>query len=168
MAEKKTNKNTVEVVETLAKPIAEQLQLSLWNIRFVKEGSYWYLRIFIDKKSGVTIEDCEMFSHAISDALDRVDPIDHEYCLEVSSPGLNRELTRPWHFKQYLGEQVIVKMIRPFEGEHEIKGTLNGFNDGMLQIQTDHGSHTISQKDTSWVHVYDESLDDIALFEGEF
>ena len=90
----KNKKSTVEVVYELAKPIADSLGLNIWDIRFLKEGAGWYLRIFIDKPEGVTIEDCENMSRAIDEPLDKADPIDQNYCLEVCSPGLERELIK--------------------------------------------------------------------------
>ena len=91
--------NTVAAVWDIAAPIAEQLGLDIWDIRFVKEGADWFLRIFIDKDGGVTIEDCENMSRAMDAPLDEADPIPQSYCLEVSSPGVERELTRDSHFE---------------------------------------------------------------------
>jgi ribosome maturation factor RimP len=84
-----------ETVRKLVLPYAETLGLSVWDVRYVREGGAWYLRIFIDKEGGVGIEDCEKLSRAIDKPLDELDPIKESYCLEVSSPGINRELTRP-------------------------------------------------------------------------
>ena len=87
MADKKNNRkkggNTVAQVWELAKPLAEELGLTLWDVRFVKEGAQWYLRIFIDKEDGVGIDDCVAMSHAIDKPLDELDPISQAYCLEV-------------------------------------------------------------------------------------
>ena len=96
--------NTVEVVTALAKPVVEQMGLQLWDVRFEKEGASWYLRIFIDKEGGVTIDDCENLSRAMDQILDDADPISQSYYLEVSSPGIGRDLVRPWHFQRYLGQ----------------------------------------------------------------
>ena len=87
--------NTVSKVAALAKPIAEELGLSLWDVRFVKEGAQYYLRIFIDKEGGVSVDDCERMSRAIDKPLDELDPIEQSYILEVCSPGIERELSRP-------------------------------------------------------------------------
>lgn len=105
--------NTVEVVTALAKPVVEQMGLQLWDVRFEKEGASWYLRIFIDKEGGVTIDDCENLSRAMDQILDDADPISQSYYFEVSSPGIGRDLVRPWHFQRYLGQDVQVKLIRP-------------------------------------------------------
>ena len=85
MAKKKSG-NTVAGVSELVRPIIEAMGLTLWDVRYVKEGAVWYLRIFIDKDEGVTIEDCEAVTRAVNDPLDRLDPIEGSYCLEVSSP----------------------------------------------------------------------------------
>ena len=96
------------MVRALALPLAEELSLRVWDIRFEKEGASWYLRIFIDKPGGVTIEDCEALSRAIDPVLDEADPISVPYYLEVSSPGLGRELTCPAHFEEMMGREVRV------------------------------------------------------------
>ena len=82
----------MELVRALAEPIAARLGYSLWDVRFVKEGAEWYLRIFIDKPEGIGIDDCVAMSRAVNDPLDELDPIEQAYCLEVCSPGMNREL----------------------------------------------------------------------------
>ena len=93
--------NTVAVCTRLARPVAEELGLQLWDVRFVKEGADWYLRFFIDREGGVTINDCEEMSRRLDKLLDEADPIACSYCLEVSSPGVERELIRPEHFEQF-------------------------------------------------------------------
>ena len=103
MAGKGKGGNTVAAVWEIAAPVAEQLGLSIWDIRFQKEGVSWYLRIYIDKEGGVGITDCENFSRAVDGPLDEADPIEQSYYLEVSSPGVERQLTRDEHFKKYIG-----------------------------------------------------------------
>lgn len=116
----------VDSVWDLAEPIAKQLKLEIFDIKFLKEGSDWILRIFIDKENGVNITDCEKFSRAIDEPLDKLDPISMGYSLEVSSPGIERELTRDWHFKRYIGEKVFARLIRPEKkyNRKEIRGIL--------------------------------------------
>ena len=151
-------KNTVSAVEELVAPIAESLGLRIWDVRYLKEGSQWYLRIFIDKDGGVDINDCENMSRAIDDPLDRLDPIDGEYILEVSSPGIERDLIKPEHFEQFIGADIMVKMIRPIVGiGKEFKGVLTAFDDGMVTI-TDHSGEntvTISKKDAAYIKLDD-------------
>ena len=88
-------KNTVGIVTDLVRPITDELGLDLWDVRFEKEGSTWYLRIFLDKEEGVNIDDCENVSRRLSPILDETDPIVQSYTLEVSSPGIGRDLRRP-------------------------------------------------------------------------
>ena len=110
-------------------PIAQELSLELWDIQFVKEGSSYFLRIFIDKDGGVSIDDCEAMSRAIDKELDRVDPIEQSYCLEVSSPGIERTLTKDWHFEKYLGKKIKSRLIRPdAKGRRDIEGTLESYD----------------------------------------
>ncbi len=116
--------STASVCEELARPLLEELGLSLWDVRYEKEGSMWFLRYFIDKAGGVNIEDCEKFSRAVEAILDKADPVDGSYTLEVSSPGIERELSRTWHFEAVLGKEIYVKLIRPVEGEREFYGKL--------------------------------------------
>jgi ribosome maturation factor RimP len=158
LAYSKKGGNTVEVVRKLAEPIAAGLGLSVWDVRFVKEGADWFLRIFIDKPGGVGIDDCEAMSRAIDKPLDELDPISQSYCLEVSSPGINRELTRPEHFAAYLNAAVQVRLIRPREdGTRVLTGTLQDYKDGAITLRTD-GGETIAfaQKDVSSVRLAED------------
>ena len=132
--------NVSAAVWNIAQPVADRLGLEIWDIRFLKEGTDWFLRIFIDKDGGVDITDCENFSRAIDAPLDELDPIEQSYCLEVSSPGLERELTRPDHFEKYTGAGIKVRMIRPVNGVREFKGVLESYDGGMIVLRLDDGS----------------------------
>ncbi|MBE6774440.1 MAG: ribosome maturation factor RimP [Clostridia bacterium] len=148
--------NTVKTVWELAQPIAEELGLRLWDVRFLKEGSSWYLRIFIDKDGGVSIDDCVDMTHAINGPLDEADPIEQAYFLEVSSPGLERELVRDEHFLSYIGAQIKVKMIRPVEGKREFSGVLENYDSGSITIRCeDESGFTFTKKEASWVKLDD-------------
>ena len=116
--------NTVQTAEKLIQPVLDELGLSLWDTRFEKEGSLWFLRYFIDKDGGVTINDCEAASRAISKLLDEADPIPNSYTLEVSSPGVERRLLKDWHFQKYIGSLVSVRLVRPVEGMRDFIGEL--------------------------------------------
>ena len=152
-------KNTVSAVWEIVEPYVIQLGLQLWDVRFVKEGACWYLRIFIDSENGITIEDCENVSRAIDEPLDIADPIDKSYCLEVSSPGVERELTRPEHFEQFMGADVMVKMIRPLEGiGKEFKGVLTSADKLNCTVSTDKGEVIFNKKDTVWVRLDDFNM----------
>lgn len=147
----------VAAVWSIAEPIADSLGLIIWDIRFVKEGATRYLRIFIDKEDGVDINDCEAMSRAIDKPLDDADPIDGSYCLEVSSPGLERELTREEHFEMCAGLPVKIRLIRPDEsGEKDFCGTLLGLKDGSVEFEDESGAvHKFAKKDTAWIKLDD-------------
>ena len=149
---------TVSKVWELCEPIVEGLGLKLWDVRYVKEGADWFLRVSIDKPEGVDITDCEKVSRAINDPLDELDPIENAYCLEVCSPGIERELVRDEHFEQFIGADIMVKMLRPIEGiGREFAGVLTAYEDGMVTI-TDHSGEnemTISKKDAAWIKLDD-------------
>ena len=148
--------NTVKNVWEIVEPFAEELGFKIWDVRFLKEGSSWYLRIFIDKEGGVSIDDCVDLTHAINKPLDEADPIEQAYFLEVSSPGVERDLVRDEHFTAYIGEKIKVKMIRPVEGKREFNGILSDYSDGNITISLDDESgFTFTKKEASWIKVDD-------------
>ena len=120
-------------VAPLVEPITAELDLMLWDIRFIKEGATWILRVVIDREDEpVSINDCVAVSRALSPVLDEADPIPQSYCLEVTSPGADRELTRPEHFAYYEGYPVTLKFYRPDEnGQKELAGLLVAWEDGV-------------------------------------
>lgn len=115
----------------LIKDTVESQNVSLWDVRFVKEGASYYLRVFIDKEGGINIDDCTAVSHAIDPVIDEADPIDKSYYLEVCSTGLERELTRPEHFEWAVGREVKVKLYKAINGAKEIIGTLINYDGGI-------------------------------------
>ncbi len=151
--------NTVAAVWEVAAPIAEKLGLDIWDIRFVKEGADWFLRIFIDKDGGVSIEDCENMSRAIDKPLDEADPIEQSYCLEVSSPGIERELVRDAHFEACKGEKIKVKLIRAVDGKREFNGILEDFDGHAITLRLeDGGAMVFEKKETSYIKLDDFSF----------
>ena len=161
MAAKGKGGNTVAAVWEIAEPIAKDLGLTLWDVRFEKEGANWYLRVFIDKDGGVSIDDCVDMSHALDKPLDDADPIEQSYCLEVSSPGIERDLKRDSHFEKCMGMKIKIKLIRPLEGKREFSGILGGYENGAVQLILEDGSgFVVNKKETSYI-----KLDD---FGGEF
>lgn len=155
------------VCRTLAEPYAERLGLSLWDVRFVKEGADWFLRYTIDKPEGVSIDDCVALTHLLNPALDKADPIPQAYCLEVMSPGVERELTRPEHFEAYKGQPVTVRLIRPSaNGQRDYVGLLLGLDDGMLSLETESGEQrNFARKDIAAVRAVDLWDDDSIMEE---
>ncbi|MEE0957759.1 MAG: ribosome maturation factor RimP [Ruminococcus sp.] len=149
---------TVAKVWELCEPIVREQGLTLWDVRYLKEGADWYLRIFIDKPGGVNIDDCERVSRAVNEPLDRLDPIENSYCLEVCSPGIERELVRDEHFAQFIGADIMVKMLRPIEGiGREFNGKLKSYEDGMVTIEDHSGENevTINKKEAAWIKLDD-------------
>ncbi|HEX2999202.1 MAG TPA: ribosome maturation factor RimP [Armatimonadota bacterium] len=156
-----SKKNGVaETVRSFVLPCAEELGLSVWDVRYVREGGAWYLRILIDKPGGVGIEDCEKMSRAINGPLDELDPIPGSYCLEVSSPGINRELTRPEHFEAYAGKDVTVRFIRPLpDGRRVLTGKLGAFSGAEFTLVPETGEPvTISRKETASVRLREDDF----------
>lgn len=148
--------NVVNAVWELAEPIAKELGLEIWDVRFLKEGADWILRIFIDKEEGIDIEDCVNMTHAIDKPLDELDPIDQSYSLEVSSPGVERDLTRPEHFEKYKGANIKVKLIRPVDGQREFNGVLEDCDGKLFVLRLENGSAMeIDKKETSYIKLDD-------------
>ena len=149
--------NTVAVATQLAEPVIEEMGLMLWDVRYEKEGSSWYLRYFIEKEGGVTIDDCEAFSRRMSDILDEADPISQSYYLEVSSPGIERALVKDWHFAQYIGAPVSVRLIRPVEGVRDFVGELTAYEDGKITVLLeDDVEMTFDNSEAAFVRLYDD------------
>ena len=150
-------KGAAAAVLEIAGPVAASLGLEIWDVRYEKEGSSWYLRIFIDKPGGVNIDDCEQFSRAVDPLIDEADPIDGSYYFEVSSPGIERELCRPEHFLRYTGRKVTVRLIRPVEGRRDYLGILESFEDGVAVLRLENGeSFSFERKQAAHVRVYEE------------
>lgn len=142
--------NTAQKVFGLIAETVKSQGVELWDVVFVKEGASHYLRVFIDKPGGVDINDCTNVSHAIDPIIDEADPIDVSYYLEVSSPGLNRELKRKEHFEAFIGNDITLKLFKPFEGQKQITGRLIDYRDGpVLDVggtgQVEFGSEQISK-----------------------
>lgn len=125
--------NAAERVYSLIRKTVEEQGVSLWDVRFVKEGASWYLRIYIDKPDGITIDDCTNVSHAVDPIIDSADPIDVSYYLEVCSPGIERELTRPEHYAAMLGKKISVRLYKAKDGTKELTGLLKSSDkDGIV------------------------------------
>ncbi len=129
-------KETEELVEQLLEPIAASRGVRIYDVEYVKEGPDYYLRAYIDKDGGVTIDDCVDVSHDLSDALDDADPIAEPYTLEVSSPGLGRTLTKDRHFQASLGMEVEGTTYAPYEEKNKsFDGILKAFDAQSVTIE---------------------------------
>jgi ribosome maturation factor RimP len=132
--------DAMEQVRQLLDPILESMGLSLWDLEFHKQGPRWLLRIFIDRESGdVTLGDCETVSRDLSAALDVEDIISHAYTLEVSSPGLDRTLSKPAHFVRFTGSTIRIKTYRPIDGQKVFRGKLLGLVDDTVKVEFETG-----------------------------
>lgn len=146
------------VCRALAEPVAAELGLILWDVRFVKEGASWYLRYWIDREDGtVSLDDCVALSRRLNPLLDEADPIDGSYSLEVCTPGVERELTRPEHFAYCTGWAVVVQRYHAADGERETAGILLGLTDDGIVIETEDGTQlTFPKAEVARVHVLDD------------
>jgi ribosome maturation factor RimP len=130
-----------EQIRRILNPILESLGLSLWDLEFHKQGPQWLLRIFIDRESGgVTLNECETVNRDLGAALDVEDIISHPYTLEVSSPGLDRTLSRPEHYTRFTGSMVKIKTFQPINGQKVFHGTLLGLVEGMVNVELETGT----------------------------
>ncbi|MCR4650465.1 MAG: ribosome maturation factor RimP [Lachnospiraceae bacterium] len=139
--------------EQLLEPICDNFGVRIYDVEYVKEGSDWYLRAYIDKDGGVTIDDCENVSRALSDKLDESDYIEDAYILEVSSPGLGRTLRKERHFLQSMGEEVELKTYKAIGDRKEFKGVLKSYADGDVTITEDGEDITFSKADIASVRL---------------
>ena len=161
-------KNTVQTVREIAGPIADALGVILWDVKFLKEGQRRVLRLIIDKPGGVGMSDCVEVSRAVEAELDRLDPIEQSYSLQVQSPGLERELTRPEHFERYVGAKVKLRLPKAITGRREFSGVLEKYDEAAGTIvlspdvplaedapETAGGVLAVELRNTSWVRLDD-------------
>ena len=125
-----------DIVSALAAPAAAELGLELWDVEYVREAGQWFLRIYIDKDGGVGIDDCEALSKALDPLLDEADPSPDSYVFEVSSAGAERELKRPGDFARFMGSHVEVRLYTAVAGSKTHVGTLTGYEDGAVRIES--------------------------------
>ncbi len=123
-----------EKVLEIAGPITGSYGFDLVDAEYVREGNEWYLRIFIDKTGGITIDDCQLVSEKMNKLLDETNLIKGSYIFEVSSPGIDRPLRTPSDFERYKGQEVLVVMMEPAEGLSEYKGDVAGYGDGVVKV----------------------------------
>ena len=121
-------------VSEIARPIVEEEGCTLWDVEYVREAGTWYLRVFIDKDGGVSIDDCERVSRRLDPILDEEDPIPDSYVFEVGSAGADRELKRPGDFEQFMGSEIEVKLFRPVGGSKHYTGTLAAYENGTVSL----------------------------------
>ena len=140
-------KSSVNKVAQMVSPTVEALGLQLWGIEHSSQGKYSVLRIFIERDTGVTINDCEQVSRQVSAILDVEDPIAGEYTLEVSSPGTDRPLFTVEQFQQYCGEEVDIRMRSPIDGRRKFKGMLQDVVNRVVQIEVEGSSFKLPHEE---------------------
>ncbi len=146
--------NAAEKVFSLIKETVESQGVDLWDVRFLKEGASWYLRVFIDKEDGISIDNCTDISHAIDPIIDEADPIDKAYYLEVCSCGIERELSRKEHFQKCLGKEVKIKLYKAVDGVKEFRGILTDANEE-IELKIDENQRKFALKDISKANLCD-------------
>lgn len=151
--------NVIAAVRQIVEPIAETMNLMIWDIEYVKEGAAWYLRIYIEKDGGVGIDDCEKFSRAIDGPLDEADPISQSYYMEVSSPGTERQLKQDWHFEKMTGRKIKVRLIRPDEnGKRDYEGILKRFDQKTVVMDMEGDELPVNRSEAAYFKLYDEEI----------
>ncbi len=160
---KKSSKNIASTVAELVGPPISEMDYDLWDVEYVKEGADYYLRITIDRAEGITIDDCEKVHRAIDPLLDEADPIEDSYHLEVSSPGIERELKYDWHFEEFIGEKVEVKLYAPLNGVKSLCGNLVAKTENGVTVNVNGEEITIDDEKIAKVQtVFDfNSIEDI-------
>ncbi|MCR4690279.1 MAG: ribosome maturation factor RimP [Lachnospiraceae bacterium] len=152
-----SRKETYEAkAEELITPILTENGFELCDMEYVKEAGSWYLRAYIDKEGGITIEDCELVSRAFSDLLDQEDFIEESYILEVSSPGLLRPLKKDRDFQRKMGEELEIKTYAAVDGKKDFTGVLTAFDKDSITLQTEEGERTWKRSELALVRPYVE------------
>lgn len=139
--------------EQLLLPITEKFGVEIYDVEYVKEGSDYYLRAYIDKPKGVNIIDCENVSRALSEALDKEDFIPDAYILEVSSPGLGRSLKKDKHLQKSIGQKVEVKLFKPIDKCKEFAGVLESFDEESITIMEENAPRTFNRAEIALIRL---------------
>ena len=141
-------------IAEIARPVVEEEGCSLWDVEYVREAGTWYLRVFIDRDGGVSIDDCERVSRRLDPILDEKDPIPESYVFEVGSAGADRELKRPRDFEQFMGSDVEVRLYRPVDGSKHYTGTLAGYEDGAVTLTQGEKTLRFTKEQVAQVRLY--------------
>ena len=140
-------------VENLAEPLLRFEGIRLIDVEYRRESKGWILRVFVDKQGGVTLDDCAIISSQLGDILDAKMDNDEPYHLEVSSPGLDRPLTKPKHFVYFEGRPAVIKTNRLVEGKRHFKGVLAGFSEGVVKLLVDEQTVAIPYEAIAKAHL---------------
>ena len=131
------NDALVTQIYEMVKPISDELNYEIYHVEYVKENGEYYLRIYIEKEGGITLNDCEALSRRVSEIMDEKDPIPEAYFLEVSSPGLNRTIFTEAHYKRFVGREVMVRFTKAIDGKKNVKGILKEVNEDNIIVEVD-------------------------------
>ncbi len=143
-----------DLTAELARPVVEACGCTLWDVEYIKEAGSWYLRLYIDKEDGVSIDDCEAVSRGVDPLLDEADPIQDPYTFEVSSAGADRPLKKPEHFEAFMGAQVDVKFYKAVNGQKNCTGILAGYDDGNVTLEMGGETVTFDKKEIAFVRLH--------------
>ena len=138
-------------VEKLIENTIQSLGYNLYDVEYVKEGKDFFLRVYIDKKEGISLEDCELVSNNIAELLDREDYIKEQYFLEVSSPGIERVLRKDKHLEEHIGSKVQIKLFKPLGGKKQYDGFLKGFDEDYIEIDISSESINIERQNIAQI-----------------
>ena len=137
--------------EELITPILDRMNFELVDVEYVKEGGTWYLRAYIDKEGGITVNDCEAVAREMNEILDREDFVEDSYVFEVSSPGLGRPLKKEKDFQRNLGEEVEVRTFRAIEGQKEFTGVLKAYDKESVTIELEETEMKFARTDIALI-----------------
>ena len=143
-----------EAVANLAKGVVEAEGCSLWDVEYAREAGSYYLRVYIDKPGGVSINDCEAISRTLDKLLDEADPIPDSYIFEVASAGAERELKHPSDFEAFLGSEVEVRTYKPINGQKAFVGTLEKYEDGAVTLSSGKKQIRLEKQDIALVKLH--------------
>ena len=141
-------------ISDLARPVVEEEGCRLWDVEYVREAGTWFLRVYIDKDGGVSIDDCERISRRLDPVLDEEDPISDSYVFEVGSAGTDRPLKRPSDFEAFMGSEVEVSLYRPVQGAKSFVGSLEAYEDGAVVIRRGEESIRFEKDQIALVRLY--------------
>ena len=137
----------------LTEPLVASAGAEIIDVEYVKEAGNWYLRIYIDREEPVDLDLCEQVSNLVSAALDKSDPIEQSYFLEISSPGVERPIKRESDFQHFAGSQVVLKLYAPEDGEKEFIGALGGLVDDAVLLEMEQGTRSFPLEKIAHVHL---------------
>ena len=142
------------LVEELARPVAEQCGCSLWDVEYIREAGAWYLRVYIDKPDGVSIQDCEQISKLLDTILDEKDFIQNSYTFEVCSAGADRVLKRPGDYPLFYGHSVDIRLYKPIGGSKAFTGILKSYSDSGITVLINDAELSFAHEDIAQVRLH--------------